>query len=198
MQQAAKKSAAQATPHPATTKTAKVAKILSDPPTKDARIKRMERMNDEDLIRLGLRCLDDQQKAKDEYAIIMEILECRFPCKKTEEEIVTASGVAKRSVTNTYLVDEKQIDGLQKELGPEFYLYVSTKPVYEVPTDRIAALRTTLGRKAPEYIVEKVEYVATPLLRNALKKGDDALVDRVEGYISVATKVKVSVKGIDQ
>lgn len=161
----------------------------------DPRIRRFTRMSTDQLVALGVRCLEDQARAKEEYGIICEILEPRFPHQKQEEEIVTVEGVAKRKVTNAYSIDQERIPNMKAILGKEFREFVDEDVEYSVPTDRIAALKDKLGADARRFIKTAVKWKPSPLLTARLRSGADP-ADRVEGFVEVISTTKVTVKPI--
>lgn len=166
----------------------------ADPP-EDPRIRRFSRMSTDQLVALGVRCLDDQARAKEEYGIICDILEPRFPHQKQEEEIVTAEGVAKRKVTNLYSIDQEKVRDMKSILGTEFRDYVDEQVEYSVPVDRIMPLKDRLGADAGRFIHTASTWKPSKLLTARLRSGADP-ADRVEGMVDVISTTRVTVKPI--
>ncbi|HVZ40044.1 MAG TPA: hypothetical protein VHI13_12270 [Candidatus Kapabacteria bacterium] len=171
----------------------------AEAPAEDARLRRLARMDNAQLVALALRCLDDQRKACLEYEQICSVLEGRFPGEKNAEMIVTTEGVAERTVTNSYTLVEDRVDALRKALGMEFGTYVKVEKEHVVPEDRIGPLIEKLGVDAKRFVhtteLLKLSTQATAWLRAESAEGDVAR-RRLDGYYVKKSKAKISVKPV--
>ncbi|MEP7219094.1 MAG: hypothetical protein ABI876_09270 [Bacteroidota bacterium] len=154
-------------------------------------LRKLRTRSTEELVALGVRALKDEEMAKAEYGMVCDVLGERFPRKKQEEELVTEYGAAKRKLTKAYSIhDDADIRTIRKALGLRFTEFIEEKPEYNVPTDRIDALRTRLGDDSKKFIISTVSYGLTKKAIAHLKsEPESALL----AYVTIDEKEKISI-----
>ena len=157
-------------------------------------LRRMQRMTDAQLITLALQCMKGQEKLKEEYDQICEILGGRFPHEKTEEAIITPTGAAFRKERSTFVVEEDRIDDLKASMGKDFDECFTEKKDYILMKDKVVPLYLHLGSDADTYMREKIDYVTTPHFRKRFTDPLSVLPKLLDGMLTRETKVSITVK----
>lgn len=138
----------------------------------DKKMARLTKRTNEQLITLALQCLADRDDAQQEYDLITEVLEERFPHQENEERIITPAGIATRTVTNSYAVagdEEHEQDAsaqkLKEILGKGYDVCVSETTDYAVPKHLYPDLVKELGSQSGRFIRQSTRYTLTAKFR---------------------------------
>ncbi|HVZ40946.1 MAG TPA: hypothetical protein VHI13_16820 [Candidatus Kapabacteria bacterium] len=173
--------------------------MTTDEREQKKRMAALQRLSPESLIKRYLRRQATAAAAAIEMAEISLALESRFPCEKSEEEIRTASGVAQRTVTRSYTIDEAKIDDMRSALDLDFASIVDTKVKHQVPTDRMPELIKHLGATVSRFVKTTTSYSFTKLGSTRIgkpKPEDKKMLASIEGCYSVTPKTSITVKGL--
>ena len=156
----------------------------------DARMRRLMRMDAEQLIALGVRCMADAEHAAAELKIIHELLAERCPGIANEESIVTPAGVYKRKISNAYTVREDLIPALRKRLGLTFGTYIDVTPIHSVPEDRMQPLIDLLGpAECKRFIHTEDKVRLTAKAQAALKDPDNPITTQLADAYEVTPRI---------
>lgn len=177
------------------------ATVVSKPlPTAEQKTARkfrlLQRKSDEELVRMYINNERLKDQLHEDQELILQALDTRFPCQKQEEHLPTPAGVAKRKVTNTWLVDGDRIGELEQQFTrAQLAEIFEEKHKHKVPESRMADLVAYLGKKVKDYVVTVTTYGITRTAQHRCKT-DGYFRDLLGDVVTVKQDVKITVTSV--
>lgn len=163
----------------------------------------LERQPDDELIRIGVQMLRQRAAIAEVLEKLYSVLDGRFDQVAVTESIIKEYGIADRKVTNTWTVNEQNLEEFRELLGKEFSHWVDESQAVSVVADRAEELRGRLGAEYEEFFritpVVKLNRTAQKLVKT---RDSPAAKPKIQPayrkFVSVDTRAKVSIRPVER